>query len=59
MLGNEGTLRPLRVERSTPPADGVRLISPEASFITLDMLRHNPRPDDDGTIAARLRWPVA
>ena len=29
--------------------EGVRLLSPEASFITLDMLRRNPRPDDDGT----------
>jgi penicillin-binding protein 1C len=23
------------------------------------MLRHNPRPDDDGTIPVRSRWPVA
>ncbi len=30
--------------------EGVRLLSPEASFITLDMLRRNPRPDDDGTV---------
>ncbi len=23
------------------------------------MLRHNPRPDEDGTLAVRTRWPVA
>ena len=58
-LANEGTLQPLRTETSTPRGDGVRLLSPEASFITLDMLRHNPRPDDDGMIPVRARWPVA
>ena len=59
MLANGGTLQPLRTEASSPHADGVRLLSPEASFITLDMLRRNPRPDEDGTIASRLRWPAA
>jgi penicillin-binding protein 1C len=59
MLANGGTLRPLRVEISSARGAGVRLLSPEASFITIDMLRHNPRPDDDGTIPARTRWPVA
>lgn len=39
--------------------EGVRLLSPEASFVTLDMLRHNPRPDDDGMMPVRARWPVA
>ena len=37
----------------------MRLVSPEAAFITLDMLRHNPRPDDDGSLPVRGRWPVA
>ena len=59
MLANQGTLQPLRIETSSARAEGVRLLSPEASFITLDMLRHNPRPDDDGMIPARARWPVA
>jgi penicillin-binding protein 1C len=59
MLANEGTLQPLRAETSSARADGVRLLSREASFITLDMLRRNPRPDDDGTIPARARWPIA
>ncbi len=59
MLANQGVLRPLRVERSTARVDGVRLLSPEASFVTLDMLRHHLRPDDDGTVPVRARWPVA
>ena len=48
MLANDGVLRPLRVEPSRPREEGVRLLSPEAAFITLDMLRRNPRPDEDG-----------
>ena len=59
MLANEGVLRPLRVEANTKQEDGVRLLSAEASFVTLDMLRRNPRPDDDGTLPVRARWPVA
>jgi penicillin-binding protein 1C len=58
MLANTGVLRPLQ---TTPlaPSDGPRLLSPEASFITIDMLRRNPRPDDDGAAPLRSRWPVA
>jgi len=59
MLANQGVLRPLRVESSDPVKAGVRVLSPQASFITLDMLRHNPRPDDDGTAPTRARWPAA
>lgn len=36
---------------------GTQLISPEASFITLDMLRHNPRPGED--IYYHSGWPIA
>jgi penicillin-binding protein 1C len=59
MLANQGVLRPLRVEAADVPGPGVPLLSPEASFITLEMLRHNPRPDDDGSVPLRSRWPVA
>jgi penicillin-binding protein 1C len=59
MLANQGVLRPLRVASSDPRDEGVRLLSPEASFITLDMLQRNPRPDEDGTVPVRTRWPVA
>ena len=27
--------------------------------MTVEMLRHNPRPDDDAALAPRTRWPVA
>jgi penicillin-binding protein 1C len=59
MLANQGVLRPLRVEQASRQKEGVRLLSPEAAFITLDMLHHNPRPDDDGSLAVRGRWPAA
>jgi penicillin-binding protein 1C len=59
MLANQGMLRRLRVEAADVSEPGVQLLSPEASFITLEMLRHNPRPDDDGTVPLRTRWPVA
>ena len=59
MLANGGVLRPLRVAPSEPVAEGVRLVSEEAAFVTLDMLRHNPRPDGDASLAPRTRWPVA
>ena len=48
-LANGGRLRPLgRVLPSSAEAGrgaGVRLVSPEAAFLTLDMLGHVPRPD--------------
>jgi len=60
MLANEGVLRPLRTEQSSRSNEGVRLLSSEASFITLEMLRRNKRPDEDGTaVPVRTRWPVA
>jgi penicillin-binding protein 1C len=69
MLANRGVLRPLRYSASVPPGsaaarppspsapDGVRLLSEEASFVVLDMLRDNPRPDAAYSATARL--PVA
>jgi len=59
MLANGGVMKPIRIETSAPDAEPVRLLSPEAAFITLDMLRRNPRPDEDGTVPVRTRWPVA
>ena len=62
MLANQGELRPLRVTAAPQPRNsraGPRLLSPEAAFITLEMLRRNPRPDDDGSTPLRGRWPVA
>jgi penicillin-binding protein 1C len=46
MLANRGRLAPLRYFADEPAVEGPRLLSEEASFITLDMLRQAPRPDD-------------
>lgn len=55
MLANQGELQPLRFQLSraeaTPP---LRLLSPEASVMTLDILSHSPHPlrsEDEGRIA--------
>lgn len=62
VLANRGVLQPLQYRKSvlerTAASDGVRLISEEASFMTLDILRSNPRPE--GSIAGtRASIPVA
>jgi len=46
MLANRGALRPLRFRVDEAQAQAVRLLSDEASFMVMDMLRQNPRPDD-------------
>ncbi|WP_300000921.1 penicillin-binding protein 1C [uncultured Cedecea sp.] len=52
LLANRGVLQPLRMQKSdTVPATPVRLLSEEASFMTLDMLRQHRRPGD--TLAQR------
>jgi len=52
LLANRGVLQPLRMKKSDlPPEAPVRLLSEEASFITLDMLRQHRRPGD--TLAQR------
>jgi len=62
MLANRGVLQPLQYRKGAPQRDatdtGVRLLSEEASFMTLDILRNNPRPE--GVIAGtRASIPVA
>jgi penicillin-binding protein 1C len=57
MLGNDGRLRSLRWRASDPAEGGTALISPEAAFITRDMLRQNPRPDA-GALATAASAPV-
>lgn len=60
MLANGGIVRPLvSVKRDGPPAEGKRLLSPEASFLVLDMLRGNPRPDAIDLGVAGARIPIA
>jgi penicillin-binding protein 1C len=45
MLANFGVLHPVRYRAEDPARRGTRLLSKEASFLTLQMLRGNPRPD--------------
>jgi penicillin-binding protein 1C len=45
MLANRGVLRPLRRSLDDPVDPGARLLSPEASYLTLDMLKDAQRPD--------------
>jgi penicillin-binding protein 1C len=45
MLANRGVLRPLRRTLDEPVDAGARIISPEASYLTLDMLKDAVRPD--------------
>jgi len=57
MLANRGELRPLRLQANDPQVTGNRLLSDESSFMVMDMLRQNPRPDET-TGAQPSRWPV-
>ena len=45
MLANRGVLRPLRRSLDDPVETGARVLSPEASYLTLDMLKDAVRPD--------------
>ncbi len=46
MLANRGALRPLRLALDDPSGTIAPLLSPEASYLTLDMLKDAARPDD-------------
>jgi penicillin-binding protein 1C len=45
MLANQGIWRPLRMEAKQPQVAGEPLLSPEAAFLTLDILQNTPRPE--------------
>jgi penicillin-binding protein 1C len=57
MLANRGELKPLRLLADDPRTAGTRMLSDEASFMVMDMLRQNPRPDET-TGAQPSRLPV-
>lgn len=48
MLAYHGKIRPLRFLQSDPQPEGKTLLSDAASFITMDMLSQNYRPDNIG-----------
>lgn len=57
MLANHGVLRPLRLRADGPQAAGTRMLSEEATFMVMDILRQNPRPDDAVGMQS-MRMPV-
>ncbi|HSY48900.1 MAG TPA: penicillin-binding protein 1C [Thermoanaerobaculia bacterium] len=58
-LANGGILRPLRRTIDSASTKGTRILSEEASFVTMDMLKDNPRPDQgslDDSSQAPVYW---
>lgn len=58
-LANGGIAQPLRYTEPAPDerlAQPLRLLSEEASFITLDMLRQTPRPDTTLPARPAIAW---
>ena len=59
-LANRGQWQPLsyvqQAKQARGPAPALALLSPEASFITLDMLRHTPRPDTYAPARPAISW---
>lgn len=49
MLLNDGVWYPLRSREEEVRQPGVRILSPEASFLVLDMLKDTPRPGFNGS----------
>lgn len=56
MLANGGQHAPLRDREDTPDPAPLRLLSDEAAFVTLDMLRQNPRPDSGAPDPRGVAW---
>jgi penicillin-binding protein 1C len=50
MLANRGTLKPLRFTTDDPQSAGTRLISDEATFMVMDVLRRHVRPDESAGV---------
>lgn len=59
MLANGGVVQPLISDAARSVSGGRRVLSAEASFLTLEMLRSNPRPDAIGLGAAGDDLPIA
>jgi penicillin-binding protein 1C len=58
-LANHGELRPLHYATDAPVATGRQILSPEAAFLTLEMLGNIPRPEmncADGNHSAPVYW---
>ncbi len=58
-LANGGELKPIRYSTAAEKAaPGIRLMSEEAAYITLDMLKDNPRPNESAFATQRhaVHW---
>jgi len=55
-LANDGVVRPVRYRADQHGAAGVRVLSAEASYVTRDMLKDNPRP---GELSAARPGPLS
>jgi len=57
-LANQGQWQALNYLQAPAPASNraLPLLSPESSFITLDMLRHTPRPDTFAPARPGIAW---
>ena len=55
MLANRGVLRPLSYRANHVAGVAQRMLSEEASYMVLDMLRKNPRPDGISGASTNLR----
>ena len=56
MLPNQGQWQPLRFTKNEAAAKPLALLSPEAAFVTLDMLRQTPRPDTFAPARPAVAW---
>ncbi|CDZ79214.1 Penicillin-binding protein F [Legionella massiliensis] len=56
MLANDGLWYPLRTRQDEPINPGKRLLSTEASFLVLDMLKETPRPDANFAGQLPVSW---
>ena len=56
MLSNQGVSKRLNVWGRTSAAEPLPLLSPAAAFITLDMLKHNPRPESKRSAEPDVAW---
>lgn len=59
MLTNAGKWQPLRMRQDQPLTAGIPLLSPEASFLVLDMLKDTPPPAAYALSLRPLRAPLA
>lgn len=56
MLANDGIWHALRQRVDDPLDSGKRLLSPEASFLVLDMLKETPHPAFASSIGLPISW---